>query len=175
MRLKALSKLGTLGSLLVFVSRPIPEAVDWPARLGSAGYKMRPDMSYECDKPPVTFLLIPGIPGRRAASFEVRVGTRRKSSREHLELTTPEMVRLAVASLTRSEASLGLEYVVQASSASPAALRDAMIRWAEAAPWSEIGEKWKTEPLKGFEGWFVTGGRTFMTGTYVAFGVAHPA
>lgn len=159
--------------LMGFQHTPIA-AQDLMSRLRAAGFKSLPDGTYEWSKGAAALHLVPGLPLRRPACLEVQVGTRKETSAAHLDLTTPEMVRLAVETLRGPEASLAFEYVVQGSVAKPAALREAMIHWAETAPWPTIGEQSKPEALAGFEGWLVVGSRTYKPRTGLTFGIARP-
>jgi hypothetical protein len=169
-----------VGRLLVFAAvvsllPPLLSAMDgWPSRFSAAGFLGKPDGSYVWDRAPANLLLIPGLPGRRPASFAVTVGSQKASSREHLDLTTPEMIKLAIGTLRGPQASLAFEYVTQGAEVKPTALREAMSHWAETATWSSIGEESRPEALKPVKGWFIVGARTYTSGTYVTVGVLHP-
>ncbi len=144
------------------------------SRLSAAGFKPQGDGTYVWSKGPVALHLVPGLPLRRAAALEVGVRTLKETTSAFLDLTTPEMVHLAVETLRGPEASLAFEYVAQGSAAKPTALRDALIHWAETANWPTIGEKSKPVQLEGFEGWLVMGFRSFKPTTQIEFGIGRP-
>jgi hypothetical protein len=173
-RRQLLVRVLVLAGFLTGSQRTPVAAEDLIPRMRAAGFKSLPDGTYVWSKGAAAVHLVPGLPLRRPACLEVQVGTQKEGTAAHLDLTTPEMVRLAVETLRGPEASLAFEYVVQGSAVKPSALREAMIRWAETAPWPTIGEHSKPEALAGFEGWLVVGARTYKPGTRLTFGIARP-
>lgn len=176
----AVSKRPVYVGLLILAAflmglRPTPLAAqDLESQLRAAGFKPRPDGTYTWSGEAAALHLVPGIPLRRSASLEVQVGTPKETSATHLDLTTPEMVRLAVETIRGPEASLAFQYLVLGSKAKPSALREALIHWAETAPWPTIGEHSPPEALAGFEGWLVAGVRTYKPATHLGFWIARP-
>ena len=173
------TRRGSLNLLLAcgiaaLLAQPAQAAEDLLTRLKAAGFKTTPDQTYVWTNAPVMLHLVPGLPLRRPACLEVQVGTRRESTSESLNLNTPEMVKLAVETLRGPEAALAFEYVVQGSPAKPLALRDAMIRWAEAANWLAIDENSKPVALDSFQGWLILGLRRFKPHTTLVVSVARP-
>ena len=151
---------------------PTPAAsVDWGVRLRDAGFAEKADGSFVWDRDPLNLLLVPGSSRAAPTQFAVTVGKQASSSREQLDQGTPELVRLAIEALRGPRASVAFEYLGQLGSVEHAALRDATIRWAETASWSSISAEPRPQPLKGFDGWYILGARTFQGGTYVMIGV----